>query len=177
MPAEWEPHDGDVDRMAAQCRGLAGEISADSVGLCGDRAASRGVEQVHILVQNADGGKRARGVLKRAQREHGQRALPSVADEPGVDAGLRADLLCKAGDESAARIVAVTNWKFNAWAKYPDWHLDDALPGPRGGAAAAAALDADGRTLADGPRTSWCSKAAASIPTARACCLRPRSAC
>ena len=25
--------------------------------------------------------------------------------------------------------VAVTNWKFNAWAKYPDWHLDDQIPG------------------------------------------------
>jgi agmatine deiminase len=24
--------------------------------------------------------------------------------------------------------VAVTNWKFNAWAKYPDWHLDDEIP-------------------------------------------------
>ncbi len=25
--------------------------------------------------------------------------------------------------------MAVTNWKFNAWAKYPDWHLDDQIPG------------------------------------------------
>jgi agmatine deiminase len=25
--------------------------------------------------------------------------------------------------------VAITNWQFNAWAKYPDWHLDDQLPG------------------------------------------------
>jgi agmatine deiminase len=24
--------------------------------------------------------------------------------------------------------VAVTNWKFNAWAKYPNWHLDDKIP-------------------------------------------------
>jgi agmatine deiminase len=24
--------------------------------------------------------------------------------------------------------VAVTNWKFNAWAKYSDWHLDDKIP-------------------------------------------------
>jgi agmatine deiminase len=24
--------------------------------------------------------------------------------------------------------LAVTNWKFNAWAKYPDWQLDDQVP-------------------------------------------------
>jgi len=24
--------------------------------------------------------------------------------------------------------IALTNWKFNAWAKYDDWHLDDRLP-------------------------------------------------
>jgi agmatine deiminase len=25
--------------------------------------------------------------------------------------------------------VALTDWKFNAWAKYPDWQEDDAVPG------------------------------------------------
>ena len=25
--------------------------------------------------------------------------------------------------------VGITNWRFNAWAKYDDWHLDDKLPG------------------------------------------------
>jgi len=24
--------------------------------------------------------------------------------------------------------VAITNWKFNAWAKYPNWHNDDLIP-------------------------------------------------
>jgi agmatine deiminase len=24
--------------------------------------------------------------------------------------------------------VAITNWRFNAWAKYSDWHLDDQVP-------------------------------------------------
>jgi agmatine deiminase len=30
--------------------------------------------------------------------------------------------------DSGSAPVAVTNWKFNAWAKYPDWHLDDEIP-------------------------------------------------
>jgi agmatine deiminase len=25
--------------------------------------------------------------------------------------------------------IGLTNWQFNAWAKYSDWHLDDQLPG------------------------------------------------
>src|SRR6202044_1880091 len=25
--------------------------------------------------------------------------------------------------------VGIANWKFNAWAKYDDWHLDDQVPG------------------------------------------------
>src|SRR5262249_23088378 len=28
----------------------------------------------------------------------------------------------------AAGDVATTNWKFNAWAKYPNWRRDDAVP-------------------------------------------------
>ena len=28
----------------------------------------------------------------------------------------------------AALRIGVTDWKFNAWAKYPDWQLDDKLP-------------------------------------------------
>jgi agmatine deiminase len=30
---------------------------------------------------------------------------------------------------SGAGDLAITDWRFNAWAKYPDWQLDDALPG------------------------------------------------
>jgi agmatine deiminase len=30
---------------------------------------------------------------------------------------------------NASGQIAITNWQFNAWAKYPDWHLDDQLPG------------------------------------------------
>jgi agmatine deiminase len=29
---------------------------------------------------------------------------------------------------SASGEIAVTNWKFNAWAKYDDWQLDDRIP-------------------------------------------------
>lgn len=31
--------------------------------------------------------------------------------------------------ESGNQKVAIINWRFNAWAKYPDWKLDNELPG------------------------------------------------
>ena len=30
--------------------------------------------------------------------------------------------------DSGADKIAITNWRFNAWAKYPDWKHDDCLP-------------------------------------------------
>src|SRR5579875_3786417 len=32
-------------------------------------------------------------------------------------------------ERRVAGMVAITNWRFNAWAKYDDWRLDDQLPG------------------------------------------------
>lgn len=80
------------------------------------------VEQVHILVQSAEAEKRARGVLKRAGVSTG-----SVHFHPWPtnrvwtrDSG--PIFVTKPGS------VAITDWKFNAWAKYPDWELDNELP-------------------------------------------------
>ena len=39
--------------------------------------------------------------------------------------------------------VAITNWRFNAWAKYPDWHLDDQIPGRAAELLGSAAVAAD----------------------------------
>ena len=47
-----------------------------------------------------------------------------MADRPRVDARLRPHLRAQREGQ-----VAVTNWRFNAWAKYADWQLDDQIPG------------------------------------------------
>jgi agmatine deiminase len=85
------------------------------------------VEQVNILVQDAEAEKRARGVLKRAQVK-----MTSVRFHQWPtnrvwtrDSGPIFVKRGATGDEGA---LAITDWKFNAWAKYPDWELDNALP-------------------------------------------------
>jgi agmatine deiminase len=81
-------------------------------------------ERVRILVDDAATEKRARGVLTRA----------------GVDLG-RVDFFRVATDRSWTRDfcplfvrrddsgdVALTNWRFTGWAKYPNHKRDDAVP-------------------------------------------------
>ncbi len=49
-----------------------------------------------------------------------------MAHEPDLDARLRPHL--HHSKRIAGHPVAITNWRFNAWAKYEDWQLDDQLP-------------------------------------------------
>jgi agmatine deiminase len=80
------------------------------------------VEQVHILVQNGDAEKRARGVLKRANVNT---SSVYFHQWPTNRVWTRDSGPIFVKSDSA---LAITDWKFNAWAKYPDWELDSALP-------------------------------------------------
>jgi agmatine deiminase len=78
---------------------------------------------VHILVQGAAQEQRAAGILKRAGA-----AMERVSFHlwPTNRVWLRDSgpifLKNEEGD------LAITDWKFNAWAKYDDWQLDDQVP-------------------------------------------------
>jgi len=141
MPAEWEPHEATWIAWPHNPEDWPGKfqpipwVYAEIVGHLAR------VEDVHILVDDASAEKRARGVLKKAGvnlprlhfhtwrtdrvwtrdsgpifvKKHNQRQQ----DTEDVDLLLARELSAP---------VAVTNWKFNAWAKYPDWHLDDRIP-------------------------------------------------
>lgn len=81
------------------------------------------VEDVHILVNDRAAQRRAHGVLKRAgtnlarvhfhlwptNRVWTRDSGPIFVKNPSAE-------------------IAVTNWKFNAWAKYEDWQQDDEIP-------------------------------------------------
>jgi agmatine deiminase len=143
MPAEWEPHAATWLAWPHNAEDWPGKfqpipwVYAEIV-----RHLAR-VEDVHILVNDAAAEKRARGVLRRNgvamarvhfhhwptdrvwTRDSGPIFVVKdlrVAPENGDDLDLT---LSRAGSST----VAVTNWKFNAWAKYPNWHHDDKIPG------------------------------------------------
>ncbi|HLJ76366.1 MAG TPA: agmatine deiminase family protein [Acidobacteriaceae bacterium] len=131
MPAEWEPHAAtwlawphNPDDWPGKSQPIPW-VYADIV-----KHLAR-VEDVHILVNDAAAEKRARGILRRnavnmtrVRFHHWPTDRVWTRDSGPIFVRRDPD----AGRESAFAPVAVTNWKFNAWAKYENWHLDDQVP-------------------------------------------------
>jgi len=122
-PAEWEPHAAtwlawphersDWPGKFPPIRWVYGEVVRHLVP----------GERVRILVEDAGAERQARAILRRV----------------GVDLG-RVDFFRVRTDRSWTRDfcplfvrrkdgdVALVNWKFTGWAKYPNWKHDDAVP-------------------------------------------------
>jgi len=82
------------------------------------------VEDVHILVNDAAAEQRAHGILKRAganlarvRFHHWPTNRVWTRDSGPIFVR-----------NSQTGETAITNWRFNAWAKYDDWQLDDQIP-------------------------------------------------
>jgi agmatine deiminase len=122
MPAEWEPHAATWIAWPHNPSDWPGKfqpipwVYADIV-----RHLAR-VEDVHILVNEAAAEKRARGILKRAGADL---IRVHFHQWPTNRVWTRDSGPIFVKNQDA---VAVTDWKFNAWAKYDDWQLDDLLP-------------------------------------------------
>lgn len=123
MPAEWEPHEATWLAWPHNPEDWPGKFSpipwvyAEIVRLLAAH------EQVHLIVEDAAARRRVQGILKRAGANQNQ----VLFHEWPTDRGWTRDsgpLFVR----NAEGQVGLTNWQFNAWAKYPDWHLDDQLP-------------------------------------------------
>lgn len=123
MPAEWERHDATWIAWPHNASDWPGRFQCIPwvyTEIVRHLAAG---ERVEILVQDADAEKRARGILKRAmvnvaavRFHHWPTNRVWTRDSGPIFV-------------RGQRGVAITDWKFNAWAKYDDYELDDALPG------------------------------------------------
>jgi agmatine deiminase len=124
MPAEWERHEATWLAWPHNPTDWPGKFQAipwlyaEIVRILSAR------ERVHILVNAAAAERRAASVLSRAGV-----ALDQVSFHTWPtnrvwtrDSG---PIFVRNHDGQ----VAITDWHFNAWAKYPDWQLDDMLPG------------------------------------------------
>jgi agmatine deiminase len=103
-----------MDCMAAQRGGLAGQVSAHPLGVCGDCAPS---------------------VARRGRQYPGQRSGSGAPRAEPAEAGRREYGESRSHTRSGPIFVknsenslAITNWKFNAWAKYDNWRRDDQIP-------------------------------------------------
>jgi agmatine deiminase len=124
MPAEWELHEATWLAWPHNPGDWPGKfqtipwVYAEIVRLLAAR------EQVHILVEDAKAQQRASGILERAGANL---ARVSFYLWPTNRSWTR-----DSGPifvRNAEGQVSLTNWHFNAWAKYPDWQLDDKIAG------------------------------------------------
>ncbi len=125
MPAEWEPHQATWIAWPHNRSDWPGKFAAipwvyaDIV-----RHLSR-VEEVNIVVKDSAEKATAFAVLKRAgvsAKNIKFHAWPTnrVWTRDSGPIFVRR--------EDPTDPVAITNWRFNAWAKYSDWKLDNQLP-------------------------------------------------
>jgi agmatine deiminase len=124
MPAEWEPHEAtwmawphnreDWPGRFAPIPWVYGEIVR--------RLAE--VERVRILVKDAGEEESARRILKRVGAD-----FDAVEFFVCPTDRVWTRDYCPLFVRNREGEIAITNWHFNAWAKYDNWKKDDAIPG------------------------------------------------
>jgi agmatine deiminase len=123
MPAEWSRHAATWIAWPHNASDWPGKFQAISWVYADIVRHLAAVEDVHILVNDAASEKRARGVLTRS----GVRLTRVHFHQWPTNRVWMRDsgpIFVKNSQD----VTAITNWKFNAWAKYDDWQLDDGVP-------------------------------------------------
>lgn len=123
MPAEWEPHEATWLAWPHNPEDWPGKFQAIPWLYAEIVRLLAAHERVHLLVQDAKEQSRATGILERA---HANLDNVSFHQWPTDRVWTRDSGPIFVRNQQGK--VAITNWRFNAWAKYPDWHLDDQVP-------------------------------------------------
>jgi agmatine deiminase len=124
MPAEWDRHDATWLAWPHNPEDWPGKFQtipwlyAEIVRILSAH------ERVHILVDDAKSQQRAASILDRAGANLDQVSF-HVWPTDRVWTRDSGPIFVR----NAEGHVAITNWHFNAWAKYADWHLDGQIPG------------------------------------------------
>ena len=130
MPAEWDKHEGTWIGWPQNPADWPGKFAAipwvyaEIVRLLSQH------ENVHILVNSEAVERRAMSVLRRAGANLDRVSFHRWATDRVWlrDSGPIFLVNAAGAVKDAAGKVAITDWRFNAWAKYDDWKLDDQVP-------------------------------------------------
>jgi agmatine deiminase len=123
MPAEWDRHEATWLAWPHNSEDWPGKFQAIPWVYAEIVRLLSAHETVHLIVQHAAEQSRARKILKRAganldRVQFHRWPTDRVWTRDSGPIFVR----------NAEGKVALTDWHFNAWAKYDDWKLDDQLP-------------------------------------------------
>ncbi len=123
MPAEWEPHAATWLAWPHERRDWPGKFAAIP-WVYGEvvRHLTPG-ERVRILVADAAAERSARRLLGRVGADLGRVDFFRIPTDRSWTRDF-CPLFVRRDDGD----VALTNWRFNGWAKYPNWKRDNAVP-------------------------------------------------
>jgi agmatine deiminase len=125
MPAEWEPHEATWLAWPHERADWPGKIAPIPwVYTEVVRCLAPG-ERVRILVPHAAIESQARRLLARVGVDLGQVDFFRIPTDRSWTRDTCPLFVTRAGDRKAA----ITDWKFNGWAKYANHRRDDAIPG------------------------------------------------
>lgn len=131
MPAEWERHSATWLAWPHNAADWPGKFQPIPWVYCEIVRHLSRAEDVHILVEDEAAKKRASRQLTAAGASL---ARVHFHDWPTNrvwtrDSGpIFVTRTAPQGSTETAERLGITDWKFNAWAKYDDWRLDDQLP-------------------------------------------------
>jgi agmatine deiminase len=124
MPAEWEPHEATWIAWPHERSDWPGKFAAIPwvyVEIVRLLALS---ERVRILVNTRASRRRAFNMLLQAGVDPNQLEFFLLSTDRVWTRDYGPIFVTNGNGE-----VAQTDWQFNAWAKYPNWQRDDAVPG------------------------------------------------
>jgi agmatine deiminase len=126
MPAEWEPHAATWIAWPHHHDDWPSKFHAIPWVYTEIVRHLRTSERVRILVNDAAMARQVRRLLRRAHVEcDGVSFHEAATDRVWTrDSGP----IFVVREEGGRRELALTHWRFNGWAKYPNWHNDAQVP-------------------------------------------------
>ena len=124
MPAEWEPHAATWLAWPHHARDWPGKFGAIPWAFAEIIRAIAKSERVRLIVRDAAHEVAARRALAKAGAPLAQLDFFRAATDRGWTRDMGPIFLVR--EVGGAREVAATSWRFNGWAKYPNWKRDDA---------------------------------------------------
>ncbi len=129
MPAEWETHAATWIAWPHNTTDWPGKFAAIPWAYAEIVRHLASVERVEILVNDARAEARARRVLQQSNAPLGNVRFHRWPTNRGWTRDCGPIFVTRAGRaRSGLPRVAMTHWRFNGWAKYPDWQKDATVP-------------------------------------------------